>query len=126
MTDKAQEGGVTFSGSGSVTVQGDVVGRDKNVTSGVKLDEVAKLFEQLNSQVRTMAPADKQAELETKIAELEKQARAKEPDVNVVGSVLKWIKKNVPGASAVVKTVLNQPVVGSVIKGVASLVLDED
>lgn len=126
MSNGNQEGGVTFSGSGSVNVQGDVVGRDKVTTAGAKVDEIAKLYESLTAQVKALAPADKQGELEQKIALLEEQTKSKSPDLNVVGGALKWIKKNVPGASTILKTLLNQPIVGAVVKGAAQLVLDDE
>ncbi len=119
---KKTEGGVRI--RGNVTVGGDIVGRDK--ITGLKGDEVAKLFEQVLVTVKQAAPAGKQAEAEQKVAEIQKQAASKTPDVGVVGKALKWLKKNVPGVSTALNTALSQPIIGQGIKDIAAVILEED
>jgi len=125
MADDKQESGVNITGSG-ISIGGDVVGRDKITSTGIKGDEVAKLFEQLTSTVKASAPPDKLAEAQQKIADLEAAVKSKTPDVGLVGKSLKWLKKNVPGVSDVLKLVLNQPIVGQAVKDIAAVVLDEE
>ena len=118
-----REGGVNIGGNASVG--GDVVGRDKTTTMGLTGDQVAKLFEPLTTSVRQSAPPDKVDEAMQKIAELEAQVKSKSPNMGVVGQTLKWLKKNVPGVSAALNTVLGQPIVGQAIKDIAAVVLEE-
>ena len=121
---QSRSGGIDI--KGNVTAGSDIVGRDKITTSGLKGDEVAKLFEQVLTTVRQQAPADKQAEAEQKVAELQAQVQSKKPDVGVVGKTLKWLKKNVPGVSGALNTVLSQPIIGQGIKDIAAVILDDD
>jgi len=121
---EGREGGVNI--GGNATVGGDVVGRDKITSSGLKGDEISSLFEQLLTTTKQAAPPDKQAEAEQKIAELQAQVKAKTPDIGVVGKSLKWLKKNVPGVSGALNTVLSQPIIGQGIKDIAAVVLDEE
>lgn len=119
---KKTEGGVRI--RGNVTVGGDIVGRDK--ITGLKGDEVARLFEQATSAVKRQAPPDKQAEAQQKIAAIRAQAQSKTPDVGVVGKALKWLKKNVPGVSTALNAALSQPIIGQGIKDIAAVILEGD
>ncbi|HEY4691762.1 MAG TPA: hypothetical protein VIK33_20820 [Anaerolineae bacterium] len=114
-----RSGGVDISGK-NVKIGGDVVGRDKIVKGG----DVAKAFEPLKAALK-QAPADKMAEAEQKVADLQAQAQSKTPDIGVVGKALKWLKKNVPGVSGALNTVLNQPIIGQGIKDIAAVILED-
>jgi hypothetical protein len=122
---ESRSGGVNISGK-QVSVGGDVVGRDKITSSGLKGDELAGLFEPLLAATQQSAPPEKLAEAEKIIAELQEQSKAKTPDIGVVGKSLKWLKKNVPGVSGALNTVLSQPIIGQGIKDIAAVVLDEE
>jgi hypothetical protein len=145
---KSQSGGVNIGGNVG-KVGGDIVGGDK-VTHGDSVNvsdvgagaavaagrgasasvqtgaETSKLFEELLNQVTQQAPAEKQAEAQQKVALLQEQVKAKQPDVGLVGKALKWLKKNVPGVSSTLKSVLNQPIIGQSIKDVATVILEDD
>jgi hypothetical protein len=122
---ESRSGGVDISGQ-KVSVGGDVVGRDKITSSGLKGDELAGLFEPLLATTKQAAPPEKLAEAEKTIAELQEQIGAKTPDIGIVGKSLKWLKKNVPGVSGALNTVLSQPIIGQGIKDIAAVVLDEE
>jgi len=133
------EGGINFggdnveisiggdvSGGNQQKVGGDITGRDKVTSSGLKGDELAGLFQQLRTATMQAAPPKKQAEAQEKIAELQAQLKAKTPDVGVVGKSLKWLKKNVPGVSGALNTVLSQPIIGQSIKDIAAVILEDE
>ncbi len=124
-----QEGGINF-GDGAQVSGGNLVGRDNvgtmsSSTGGATPDQYAKLFEPLLDAVKQQVPSDKLAEAEQKIADLQEQIKAKTPNIGIVGTALKWVKKNVPGASEVLKTVLNQPIVGQAVKDLAAVILED-
>lgn len=105
-------------------VGGDTVGRDKVTTTGAQADQLAAAFAQL-MQVAQQVPAARQAEAMQKVDELQKQLKAKEPNLGLIGQSLKWLKKNIPGVSAALNTVLNQPIIGQGIKDVAAVILED-
>jgi hypothetical protein len=117
-----QSGGVNFGKGSTVTVGGDIVGRDK--IAGVTGDQLVKMFEPVLSVIEK-APAGKQSEAEAKVKELQEQLKAKEPDLGIVGKSLKWLKQNVPGVSTALNTVLNQPIIGKAVKDIAAVILDD-
>jgi hypothetical protein len=122
----SRSGGVNIGGGSKVNIKGDFVGRDKvtTTTTGMKGDEIARLFEPVLKTVTAQAPADKRIEAEAKVAELQQQAQSKAPNIGVVGKALKWLKQNVPGASSALNTVLNQPIIGQGIKDIAAVILE--
>ena len=124
-----QSGGINF-GDGAQVSGGNFVGHDNlgtmnSSTGGATPDQYAKLFEPLISAIKQQAPADKLVEAEQKIAEIQEQVKAKQPNVGIVGAALKWVKKNVPGASEILKTALNQPIVGQAVKDLATVILED-
>jgi len=120
--------GGDYVGGNKVTAGGDYAGRDiiTTTTTGMKGDEFAKLFEQVMTTVKQQAPAEKQAEAEQKVAELQEQVKARQPNVGLIGKTLKWLKKNVPGVSSTLNTVLSQPIIGQSIKDIAAVILEDD
>ncbi len=116
---------ITADGGGTINITGDVVGRDK-ITSGMTGEQISKAFEPLLTTVRRELPSEQLAEAEQRIAELQEQAKAKTPDIGIVGKSLKWLKKNVPGVSGALNTVLSQPIIRQGIKDIAAVVLDEE
>ena len=105
-------------------VGGDKVGRDKITTTGAQADQLAAAFAQLMKVAQQASPA-RQAEAMQKIDELQKQIEATQPQLGLIGQSLKWLKKNVPGVSAALNTVLNQPIVGQGIKDIAAVILED-
>lgn len=144
----SRSGGVSIGGnvgrvggdivSGDKTVHGDdikigdvgagaAVGVGRGARASVKTGaDAAKLFEQVAALVKQNAPTDKQAEAQQKVAELQEQAQATKPDIGIVGKSLKWLKKNVPGVSGALNTVLSQPIIGQGIKDIAAVILEDE
>ena len=133
---KTRSGGVSIKAGGDY-VGGDKVGRDKQTAGGnvvqvsgsghtVAGGELGKLFEPVASAIQQQAPPDKLAEAEQKIAELQAQVKAKQPDLGLVGKTLKWLKQNVPGVSSTLSAVLNQPIIGQSIKDIATVILEDE
>ena len=112
-------------GRDSLAAGGNIVhvtGRGHTVTGG----ELGRLFEPVASAIQQQAPPDKLAEAEQKIAELQAQVKAKQPDIGLVGKTLKWLKMNVPGVSSALSTVLSQPIIGQSIKDIAAVILEDE
>ena len=120
--------GGDYVGGSKITPGGDYAGRDiiKTTTTGLKGDELARLFEQVLTSVKQHAPTEKQAEAAQKVAELQEQVKAKQPNIGLVGKTLKWLKNNVPGVSSMLSTVLSQPIIGQGIKDIAAVILEDD
>jgi len=120
--------GGSLTKAGGDIVYGDKVGGDKvggdKITTGAQADQLAAAFAQLMTIVQQAPPA-RQAEAAQKVEELQKQIKAKEPNLGLIGQSLKWLKKHVPGVSAAVNAVLNQPIVGQGIKDVAAVILED-
>jgi hypothetical protein len=120
MTDKAQEGGVTFSGGGSVTVHGDVVGRDKNVTTttnaGMSAADFAKAFETIYAKVAEK-PAPEQATIKMAVdaikTETEKEAvKGQKADENTVTLFANSLLNMAPDILEVIATTFANPAAG--------------
>ena len=112
-------------GRDSLAAGGNIVrvtGSGHTVAGG----ELGRLFEPVASAIQQQAPPDKLAEAEQKIAELQAQVKAKQPDIGLVGKTLKWLKKNVPGVSSALSTVLSQPIIGQSIKDIAAVILEDE
>jgi len=112
-------------GRDSLAAGGNIVrvtGSGHTVAGG----ELGRLFEPVASAIRQQAPPDRLAEAEQKIAELQEQVKARQPDIGLVGKTLKWLKKNVPGVSSALSTVLSQPIIGQSIKDIAAVILEDE
>ena len=112
-------------GRDSLAAGGNIVrvtGSGHTVSGG----ELGRLFEPVTSAVQQQAPPDKLAEAEQKIADLQAQVKAKQPNIGLVGKTLKWLKQNVPGVSGALSTVLSQPIIGQSIKDIAAVILEDE
>lgn len=110
--------------SGSITVHGDVAGRD--LYTGLRNDLVIDLlFDQVVVVLEEKAPAEQRHEAEQKVIELREQAKASRPDPLIVSDALTWLNEHVPGLSAILKSVLNQPIMSRSIQDITAIVLGE-
>jgi hypothetical protein len=101
MNDEAkaprQSGGVNI-GGGSVTVGGDIVGRDKIVGTEVSTVQLEQIFRPLMESVRSAPPAV-QLQAAEKVEELKKEAaKGKSATDNVMAKLVDGIVGLVPGA----------------------------
>ena len=97
MSDGKQEGGVTFSGSGSVNVHGDIVGRDKITTTTTGVDasglvELIKAFKEIDRRIdaRPENPDVDKAELKDTVNKIQEEAKKGE-QANPT-KVERWLK----------------------------------
>ena len=116
---KSRSGGVNFGGSGSVTVHGDVVGRDKittTTTTGMSAEDFAKIFETINAQVEKVSPAVKEDvhdAVETIKAEAQKEAvEGKPPDEKAVKMSSQVLVSMAPDILEVAAATLANPAAG--------------
>jgi hypothetical protein len=84
------EGGVNFGGSRNVKIGGDVVGRDKNVTTntGMSAEDVAKLFDSIYKKI-DQKPKEDQADIRNAVDVIQTAAKSeavegKAPDESTV------------------------------------------
>ncbi|SRR6266571_4077144 len=116
-----QSGGVNISG-GHVTVGGDIVGRDKIVSSRAQIDEI---FRPLAEALRA-APPEKQQEAAQKVEALKSEvAKGKGADDGVMGKLVDGIVALVPGAVSAVVGAFATPILGGVAGPVTKFVLDK-
>jgi hypothetical protein len=85
-----QSGGVNFGSGSRVTVGGDVVGRDKKVTTntGMNADDIAKLFDSIYKKI-DQKPKEDQADIRSAVNVIQTAAKneavdGKAPDTSAV------------------------------------------
>lgn len=123
----SQSGGVNFSGSGSVHIGGDVVGRDKitTVTTGLSGEQLNQLFAPLMNALRA-APPEKQNEAIQKVEELKKEvAKGKEANDRVMAKIVDGLAALVPSAVGTVVGMFATPILGSLAGEATQYVLDK-
>jgi hypothetical protein len=119
-----QSGGVNISG-GSVTVGGDVVGRDKIVGTQISQVQLDQAFRPLEEAVRVAAP-EKQAEALQKVKELKAEAaKGKGADDGVVAKLVKGLVGLIPSAVSAVVGAFATPILGGIVGPATKYVLDE-
>lgn len=117
-----QSGGVNIAGS-SVSVGGDIVGRDK--VTGISPAQLEQVFLPLVSAVRA-APAEKQSEAMQKVEALKNEvAKGKGASDSVVAKLLDGIVGLVPGAVTAVVSAFGTPILGGIAGPVTKFVLDK-
>jgi hypothetical protein len=119
-----QRGGVNIS-SGSVTVGGDIVGRDKIVGTEISSVQLDQIFGPLTEAVRGAAPAV-QREAAQKVAELKKEAaKGKSATDSVMAKLVEGIVGLVPGAVSAVVSAFGTPILGGIAGPATQYVLDK-
>jgi hypothetical protein len=119
-----QSGGVNVSG-GSVTVGGDVVGRDKIVGTQISQVQLDQAFRPLEEAARSAAP-EKQADAMQKVKELKAEAaKGKDADDGVVAKLVKGLVGLIPSAVSAVVGAFATPILGGIAGPVTKYVLNE-
>ena len=112
------EGGIIFGDSANFTVHGDMVGRDKIVTTttGMSTADFAALFDKINKQVERVPPAvkeDVRDAVETIKAEAQKEAvEGKPPDEKAVKMSSQALVSMAPDILEVAAATLANPAAG--------------
>jgi hypothetical protein len=122
-----QSGGVNISG-GKNTFRGDVVGRDKIVSStesGLTSGELNQLLQPLLEAVRAASP-EKQAQAEEKVAVLKEElTKGEKADDTLVAKLLDGIVELVPGAVSAVTALFATPILSGLSGPVTKFVLEK-
>jgi hypothetical protein len=120
----SMSGGVNISG-GSVSVGGDMVGRDKIVRTEISSVQLDQVFRPLTEVVRS-APPTVQQEAAQKVEELKKEAaKGKSASDSVMGKLVEGIVGLVPGAVGAVASAFGTPLLGGIAGPVTKYVLDK-
>ena len=120
---ESRSGGVNFGGSGSVNIQGDVVGRDKIVGTQISSAQLEQAFRPIMEAINSAPPAEK-AEAAKKVEALKKEAeKGKHADDGVMAQLLEGIVGLVPGAVSAVVSAFGSPILGGLAGPVTKYVL---
>ena len=117
--NKSRSGGVNFGGSGSVTVHGDVVGRDKITTTnttGMSAADFAKVFDMIYQKVAAK-PAQDQADIRDAVDTIKVEAKkeaveGKPPDEKAVKLSSQALVSMAPDVLEVAAATLANPAAG--------------
>jgi hypothetical protein len=122
--DPNQSGGVNISG-GSVTVGGDIVGRDKIVGTQISRIELDQTFRPVEEAIRT-APAANQPEAMQKLEELKSEAaKGKGAKDAVVAKLVDGLAGLIPSAVGAVASAFGTPLLGGIAGPATKYVLDK-
>lgn len=107
-------------------VSGQFIQGDGNVqvhtgAGGEKVTEsdlaaVRVLLDELRAKVDAEAPPEKKDEALAQVKELEAAIESKEPDLDRMGGVKSWFKRNLPMLAGAVVSVVVNPIVGKVVE----------
>ncbi len=125
MTENRDGGGVTISGSIG-DVGGDIVGRDKIITTvNVDLGAVRAALQPVGDAVLA-APQDQQAEAKNKLTAIEAEVvKGAQADDRVVAKLIKGLVGLVPSAASAIGAAFGAPVLAGIAGPVTKFVLDE-
>jgi|SRR6266446_1584940 len=119
-----QSGGVNI-GGGTVTVGGDIVGRDKIVGTEISHVQLDQIFRPLEEAVRT-APPERRAEAMQKLEELKSEAaKGKNAKDGVVAKLVDGLVGLVPTAVSAVVGAFATPLLGAFAGPATKYVLDK-
>lgn len=107
-------------------VSGQLIQGDGNVqvhsVSGAQeateadLAAVRALLDELRAKVEAEAPPEKKGEALAQVEELKESIESKEPDLDRMGGVKSWFKRNLPALAGAVVSVVVNPIVGKVVE----------
>jgi hypothetical protein len=118
-----QRGGVTISGIVG-SVGGDIVGGDK-ITGTIPAGALAEALRPL-AEALAVAPADRKAEAEAKLAALQKEAgKGKAADDGVLAKLIDGLVGLVPGAATAVASAFATPILAGLAGPVTTFVLEK-
>ena len=105
--------GQLIQGDGNVQVH--TVSGAKEVTEA-DLAAVRVLIDELRAKVEAEAPPEKKGEALAQVEELKESIESKEPDLDRMGGVKSWFKRNLPALAGAVVSVVVNPIVGKVVE----------
>lgn len=121
---EGQSGGVNISG-GSVTVGGDIVGRDKIVGTEISQAQLDQIFHPVMEAIRTVPP-EKQNEAVQQLEALKAEtSKGKKADDSVVAKLLDGLVQLVPAAVSGVVSAFATPVLGAIAGPVTKIVINK-
>ncbi len=119
-----QSGGVNISG-GTVTVGGDIVGRDKKLGMEISRVQLDQILRPVEDAVRT-APPENQPKAMQKLEELKNEvARGKDAKDGVVAKLVEGVAGLIPGAVSAVVGAFATPLLGGIAGPATKYVLDK-
>ena len=119
-----QDGGVNISG-GTVTVGGDVVGRDKIVGTEISRAQLDQVLRPVEEVIRTVPPAN-QPEAMQKLEELKSEAaKGKGAKDAVVAKLVDGLAGLIPSAVGAVASAFGTPLLGGIAGPATKYVLDK-
>jgi hypothetical protein len=119
----SQSGGVNIHGS-TVTVGGDISGRDKIINQGHsrELEEMLRRLTELISA----APPENRAGALARLADLKKEAaKGEKRDDGVLAKLVEGIVELVPSAASAVVSAFSTPILGAIASPMTKYVLDK-
>jgi hypothetical protein len=123
--DSGQSGGVNFSGSGTVTVHGNVAGRDMTIGTQISPFHIEQVFQPVAESIRSNSGANEAAALQ-KLDELKTEAaKGKDAKDNVMAKVIEGLAGLVPGAVSAVVGAFATPLLGGIAGPATKYVLDK-
>jgi hypothetical protein len=119
-----QSGGVNISG-GSVTVGGDIVGRDKKVGTEISRVQLDQILRPVEDAIRSVPPAN-QPQAMQKLEELKNEvAKGKDAKDGVVAKLVDGLAGLLPGAVSAVVGAFATPLLGGIAGPATKYVLDK-
>lgn len=109
-------GGVSgqfIQGDGNVQVH---TGASAKEVTQEDLAAVRALLDELRAKVDAEAPPEKKEEALAQVEELQASIESKEPDLDRMGGVKSWFKRNLPTLAGAVVSVVVNPIVGKVVE----------
>jgi hypothetical protein len=119
-----QSGGVNISG-GSVTVQGDVVGRDKIVSAETWKVQLNQIFSPLEGAVVAAPPQDQAAAMQKLDALKSELANGTNAKDGIVAKLVEGLVGLVPSAVSAVVSAFATPLLGGIVGPATKYVLDK-
>jgi hypothetical protein len=120
----SQSGGVNISG-GTVSVGGDIVGRDKVVGTEISKVQLDQILRPVEEAVRAAAPAN-QTDAMQKLDELKTEAaKGKNAEDGVVAKLVDGLVGLVPSAVSAVASAFGTPLLGGIAGPATKYVLDK-
>ncbi len=106
--------GQFLQGDGNVQIQ--TIGNASLEVTEEDLASLKQMLADFKAQVEAEAPPEKKEEALKRVEELGKAIDAKEPDLDAMGGVKSWFKRNIPKLAGAVVGVIVHPIVGKVVE----------
>jgi len=106
--------GQFLQGDGNVQIQ--TIGSSSLKVTEQDLCALKQVLADFKAQVEAEAPLEKKEEALKRVEELGEAIKAKEPDLDAMGGVKSWFKRNIPKLAGAVVGVIVNPIVGKVVE----------